>query len=95
MLRLPGPEMRRGSLREPGQGEELPGQPLPGELPRELEPPGELPPREPVLLGQLPRELEPPGQLPPPEPELLPSPREPPEKPVLRSLARLSAHWLW
>lgn len=41
-----------------------------------------------VLLGQLPRELEPPGQLPPPEPELLPSPREPPEKPVLRFLAR-------
>lgn len=74
-----------------GAGEELPGQPLPGELPRELEPPGELPPREPVLLGQPPRELEPPGQLPPPEPELLPSPREPPEKPVLRSLARLSA----
>ena len=99
MLRLPGPEMRRGFLREPGlgpelagqrplgwrllgtlpepleqlpgQGEELPGQPLPGEPPREPEPPGELPPGEPVLPEQpLLREPVLLGQLPPREPEL-------------------------
>ena len=61
----------------PGQGEELPGQPLPGEPVLPEQPLPGQPPREPEPPGQLlPREPEPPGQLLPREPVL-------PEQPLL------------